>query len=113
MQAMATLMRLQIPLVEAIGNEDVVSEITTPEIELLLHLAKAAPNGLNRRDLGQRAKCSPTAVTRAIQRLSDDRYIHKTRAQAFHITGPGERYLSDELARLGHWTGPAHIRPSP
>jgi hypothetical protein len=107
MQAMATLMRVQIPLVETIGNEDVVTEVTPPGIELLLHLAKAAPSGLNRRDLGQRAKCSPSAVTRTIQRLSDDRYIHKTKAQAFHITGPGERYLTDELARLGHWTGTA------
>ena len=52
------------------------------------------------------AKCSPTAVTRAIERLRKDRYIHKTKAKAFHITGTGELYLTDELARLGHWTGP-------
>jgi hypothetical protein len=107
MQAMAALVRTQIPLVETIGNEDVVTSVMQPDVELLLHLAKVAPSGLNRRALGQRAKCSPSAVTRAIDRLGTERYIHKTKAQAFYITGPGEQHLTDELARLGHWTSPA------
>lgn len=107
MQAMAALMRMQIPLVETIGNEDVVTTVMPPDIELLLHLAKVAPSGLNRSALGQRVKCSPSAITRAIDRLGMKRYIHKTKARAFHITGPGEQHLTDALAQLGHWTSPA------
>jgi hypothetical protein len=99
-QAMAFLMRGNLPLIESFDDEHVVTTPLTCDLELLLQLARAQPEGLDRRTLGLLIKQSPSAITRNIQRLEQQRYIHQTRAGIFHITGPGEKYLSEQLAML-------------
>jgi hypothetical protein len=96
--AMATLMRGSAPLIEKYGDELVVTTPLHPESEVLLLVSASEPNGLDRRGLGRSAKHSATAVTRAVQKLETQRYIHKTKAGAFRITGPGERALVTRLA---------------
>lgn len=98
---MALLTRANIPFVEAIGGEVIVSQVVPANIEMLLHLANYAPDGLTRTQLGQAAKCSASTVTRAIQKLADHRLIHKNAGGEFHITGPGEAYLARWLAENG------------
>jgi hypothetical protein len=106
-EAMATLMRAEIPLVEVFDGEVAVTAKVTCELEMLLLIARSAPHGTDRRSLGGWSKFSPVKVTRAIQKLEVECLIHKTRDGLFHITGPGERYLTNELAKQGLWIVPA------
>lgn len=100
-EAMATLVRGNLPLIEKFGDEIVVTTPLPSDTEILLMIAEAEPNGIDRTGLGLCVKHSPSAITRALQRLDGQRYIHKTKAGAFHITGPGEAELVTRLAALG------------
>jgi hypothetical protein len=106
-QVMQSLMRGQVPLIEQIGPDTVVTTVVSPEIEVLLLLRKAAPNGLNRHEIGAAAKCSAVNVTRATQKLSKSRYIVMASDKVFRITGPGELHLANELAKHKHLSIPA------
>ncbi len=105
-QAMAALMRGHVPFIEAFGDERVVTRKVPRDVELLLLLAGAAGEGLDRTALGRASKYPPQRVSEAIQRLSDDRYVHQTRDRKYHITGPGERFLAEQVAGLGKMVGP-------
>jgi len=96
-QIIIALTRAQLPLVETIGDEVLVSTKVPVNIELLLLLAHAMPIGLSRGDLGKQAKCSASSVTRSIQALESDRLIHRDRNGTFHPTGQGEAFLLDWL----------------
>jgi len=102
-QAMGTLVRAQIPLVEVFGDEVAVTSKVPSEIELLLLISKSEPDGLDRRALGVSSKLSAPAVTRTIQGLEKSRFVHKTRAGHFRMTGPGEKHLATHLAENGLW----------
>lgn len=106
---MKALMRADIPFVEAIGGEVVVTQNVPADTEILLLLADAAPGGLTRTQLGRAAKCSPTSVTRSTQRLVRQRLIHKSKGGEFHITGPGEANLGAWLASNGKWSTPTSM----
>jgi hypothetical protein len=105
-EAMASLMRGHVPFVEAFGAERVVTRKVPCDIELLLLLAGAAGEGLDRTDLGRASKYSPPRVSEAIGRLSGNRYVHQTRDGRYHITGPGEQFLAEQVASLGETVGP-------
>ena len=105
-EAMAVLMRGHIPFVEAFGDERVVTRNVPCGVELLLLLAGAAGEGLDRTALGQSSKYPPPRVSEAIRRLSSDRYVHQTRDRRYHITGPGERFLAEHAAAQGETAGP-------
>lgn len=91
--ALQSLMRPHIPFIEQFGDEFVVTRNVSADCELLLLLARAAPQGLDRTALGQVAKQLPPTVTRTLTRLHDARYVHKARDGLYHITGPGEQHL--------------------
>ncbi len=96
-KVMAALTRTNIPAIEAIGGEEVVTRVVPPKIEILLLLARNNPDGATRRQIGKAAKCSPPRVTEALQALEKERYVHKTSGGSFHITGPGEAFLADRI----------------
>jgi hypothetical protein len=100
-RAMADLMRGNVPLIEQFGDESVVTAQVPCDIEILLLLAKAAPDGLDRTTLGQSSKYSASSVTRAVQRMNKARQIHGTRDGKWHVTGNGERHLLAHLMEAG------------
>ena len=87
-----------IPLIEKFEDEMVVTTPLHPETEVLLMVAAAEPDGIDRRGLGLSVKQSATAITRAVQKLETARHIHKIKSGAFRITGPGEQMLVAQLA---------------
>jgi hypothetical protein len=98
---MATLMRPHIPFIEQFGEESVVTRAVPCDVELLLLLARGGQDGLDRRTIGQASKYPPSTVTQSLQRMEKARHVHRTRQGAFHITGPGEKYLLNYLAEQG------------
>ena len=104
--AMVALMRGHLPFVEVFGGETVVTTKVPCSLELLLLLAKVAPDGLDRRELGQSSRHRPPTVTKTISQLQKKIYIHKTKKGVFHLTGPGEEHLADQLAHAGRSAGP-------
>jgi hypothetical protein len=109
-EAMAALMRGHVPFVESFGDERVVTRQVSCKVELLLLLARVAGDGLDRTALGRASKYPPQRVSEAVQRLSGERYVHKTRDGKYHITGPGERFLAGQVASLGMTLGPMERR---
>jgi hypothetical protein len=105
-EAMAALMRGHVPFVEAFGNERVVTRRVSCDVELLLLLAGTVGEGLDRTALGKASKYPPPRVSEAIRRLSDDRYVHQTRDGKYHITGPGEQFLAEQVASQGEMIPP-------
>jgi hypothetical protein len=101
-EAMAALVQYDVPLIEKLEDEIVITTPLHPETEVLLMVSASEPDGIDRKGLGSRVKHSAVAVTRAVQKLEARRHIHKTKAGAFHITGPGERNLVEQLAKIGH-----------
>jgi hypothetical protein len=100
-EAMVELMAGNLPLIEKFGDEVVVTTPLRPDVEVLLMIAESEPTGIDRKGLGICVKQSPVAVTRALQKLDKERYVHRTKDGAFRITGPGERFLLGELASHG------------
>lgn len=99
-EAMAALMRVEMPLIEILGGEVVVTANVACPTELLLLIGRSAPDGIARRALGMATKKSAPTVTKALRRLANDRLVHKAADGAFHITGPGEQYLAKAISEL-------------
>jgi len=97
-EAMVSLTTGSMPLIERFGEEIVTTTPLHAETEVLLMVATAEPDGIDRGGLGQCVKQSAVAITRAVQKLDDARYIHKTKSGSFRITGPGETALVTQLA---------------
>ncbi|HTO11476.1 MAG TPA: hypothetical protein VMQ51_07880 [Candidatus Binatia bacterium] len=108
--AMAALMRGHVPFVETIAGERVVTRKVTCDVELLLLLAGAVDEGLDRTTLGRASKHASPRVTEALQRLSRDHYVHEARDGKYHITGPGEQHLAEQVAAQGEILGPFGAR---
>jgi hypothetical protein len=104
LESMQALLRSHIPFVESFGDEIVVTAPVPCDDEILLLLSRAEPDGLDRRALGQMSKYSPSAVTRAIRRLDNRRYVHLTGSGRFRITGPGAAHVAAQAASHGVWT---------
>jgi hypothetical protein len=96
-QRMLALTRTAIPFIEALDGETFVNRKVKPAIELLLLLAQAGPNGMTRRILGTSAKCSAPAVTKGIQFLEDERFVHQSASGSYFITSTGEVHLAEQL----------------
>jgi len=96
-EAMASLTRGNVPLIERFGDEFVVTTPLPPEIEVLLHVFAAEPKGIDRKGLGSAIRRQAPTVTKAIRRLEAALYIHKLKSGLFRITGPGERLLAEKL----------------
>lgn len=95
--AMASLMRVELPLVERLGGETIVTANVSCATELLLLLAQAEPGSLDRTSLGASSKYGSSTVSKTLQRLRGDRLIHRSGDGKYHLTGPGERRLADDL----------------
>lgn len=92
------IMSAQLPLVEVIAGEVIVTTSVPPKTELLLLAAKAGPAGLTRRELGLQAKCSPSRVTEGVQALIKERLMHQAGDARYHITGTGRKAVSEWLS---------------
>jgi hypothetical protein len=96
-QRMLALTRTSIPFIEALDGETFVNRKVKPATELLLLLAHASPNGMTRKCLGTSAKCSQPAVTKALQALEAERFVHKSALASYFITSTGEVHLAEQL----------------
>lgn len=101
-EAMAALMRVEMPLIETLGGEVVVTAKVPCAVELLLLVGRCAPIGIDRKALGESSKNLSSTVSKTLQRLDSDRLVHKAVDGRFHITGPGERRLNEALAGYSH-----------
>jgi len=97
-EAMAALIARNVPLIETFDDQKVVTTPLLAETEVLLLVAASEPDGIDRKRLGQSAKHSAVAITRAVQKLVAARHIHQTKSGAFRVTGPGEQALVAQLA---------------
>jgi hypothetical protein len=91
----ASLMRRQLPLVESIGGQPVVTAKVPVFIECLL-IIDGHPEGIGRREIGRLVKASPSSITHGLSKLSKERLAHSTGGLWF-ITGPGEGALNRYL----------------
>jgi hypothetical protein len=96
-QRMLALTRTSIPFIESQDGETFVNRKVKPAIELLLLLAHAGPAGMTRKTIGTSAKCSPPTVTKGLQALDADRFVHKSGSGSYFITSTGEAHLADLL----------------
>lgn len=96
-QCMLALTRTSIPFVEALGGETFVGRKVKPAVELLLLLSHASPNGMTRKALGTSAKCGPPAVTKGLQALHAERFVHQSASGSYFITSSGEAHLAERL----------------
>ena len=106
-EAMAALMRGNVPLIEQFGDELVITTPIGLDAELLLHLFSAEPDGLNRSGISTRLKKESSTVSKAIKRLEVARHVHQMKSGVFRITGPGEAALADKLVKIGATTSVA------
>lgn len=97
---MASLMNVQVPLVEILGGETVVTSAVPVDIELLLLIGEQS-TAASRRTLGQASKFASQRVSDALKKLETARYIHKAVDGSFHMTAPGQKYLTSELTKYG------------
>lgn len=90
-----SLMRRQLPLVEIVGGQPVVTTKFPVFVESLL-IIDGHPEGISRRDLGRLVKASPSSITHALSKLDDERLAHSNGGLWF-ITGRGEEALNRYL----------------
>jgi len=88
------------PLLEFRNDEIFVNQDVGAKLEVLLLIFYHKQDGINRKLLGQYAKCSAPSVTRALQSLAEDRYVHFGKDGNYYITATGEKYLDERLAEL-------------
>jgi hypothetical protein len=96
-QRMLALTRTSIPFIEAQDGETFVNRKVKPAVELLLLLAHAGPAGMTRKMIGSSAKCSQPSVTKGLQALDADRFVHKSGSGSYFITSTGEAHLAELL----------------
>jgi len=99
-EAMAALMKGNLPLIERFEDEIAATVPLPPDTEVLLMVAASEPDGMDRKGLGLCVKHSAVAVTRATKKLEKARHIHKMKSGMFKITGAGERELVARLAAV-------------
>lgn len=104
-QRMLALTRTSIPFIETLDGETFVGRKVKPSIELLLLLAHASPGGLTRKALGISVKCSQPAVTRSLQSLASDRFVHQSASGSYYITSNGEAHLAEQLQSSNTFAG--------
>jgi len=111
--AVTALSRGHIPFVETFEGESVVTRQVSCDLELLLLLANAGAGGANRKEIGISSKYSSSTVTRIVQKLEGQRYVHKSSDGKFHITGPGSAFMAAQLSAVDHVlpTKPVHGKP--
>ena len=88
----ASLMRRKLPLVEHVNGEAVVTAEVPTHLEALL-IIDGRPEGISRRELGKLVKRSPSSVTHALTKLSEERLAHQSSGLWF-VTGAGEAALT-------------------
>lgn len=96
---MVELSHPSMPLLEFRNDEVFVNQDIGAKLEVLLLIFYHMDNGINRKRLGQYAKCSAPSVTKSLHALVEDRYVHFGKA-IYYITATGERYLDERLAEL-------------
>ena len=91
------LMRSQLPYVENISGEIIVTANVSSALELLLLLSQAWLTGLTRFELGKRSKFNASTVSNSLNALNRQKFVHKSSGKLIFITGQGERYLIENL----------------
>jgi len=99
---MGSLMRTYIPFIETFAGEDVVTRRVNCGLELLLLLANAGAEGMDRKQIGIASKFKSPTISNTLGKLADDRYIHRAANHRYFITGPGEQQASLQLADLAN-----------
>lgn len=99
-EAMTVILRAEMPLIETLGGEVVVTTKVPVGVEILLLVARSGALGCDRRALGSASKFAPPRVTDALKKLQQDLFVHKAADGQFHITAPGERWLSVALEKF-------------
>lgn len=89
----STLMRRKLPLVELVGGQAIVTDALPAYLETLA-IIDGHPEGISRRDVGKLVKCSSSAVTHALTKITSERLAHVV-AGSWHITGKGEQILDN------------------
>lgn len=95
--AMLALTRGTIPMVESINGEAFVGKAVPAKFEVLLLLAHTKPQGMNRKALGNAAKCSQPSVSTALKGLISERMAHFGGDGLYYITSNGEQVLGQWL----------------
>ena len=97
-EAMANLMNVQVPLVETLGGETVVTTAVPVGVELLLLIGQQGATS-SRKSLGMASKYAAPRVTEALKKHETARYVHKAADGCFHLTAPGQKYLATEIKK--------------
>jgi len=99
--AMTDLTQRQIPLIEEVAGDIVVSQKTTCRNEILLLLAHAHPNGLSRKELGEQVEgFSHQNISSSLSRLRAARSIHQHRTDnRFYLLQSGWREVDEVIAK--------------
>jgi len=99
-KAMVELSHPSMPLIEFRNDEVFVNQDVGAKLEVLLLIFQHRVGGITRRFLGQCAKCSAPSVSRVLQSLLADRYVHRGKDGKYYTTATGEKYLDEQLAGL-------------
>jgi hypothetical protein len=109
-EAMAVLMRGHLPFVEVFGDEQVVTRNVPRNLEILLLLSRASPNGLDREALGRSSKF-PSSTGHANYSKAGGRSLSAQDAK-WHTShhDPGEYFLTGSLVEPNY--PPTRSRPA-
>jgi hypothetical protein len=100
-KAIQELLRFDVPCVGKFENVLLVQRTDLhPEEEILVLLHYAGVRGFTRRELGEHAKCSPVAVTRAIDTLTsaEKREVIEVGDKRYVLGDLGQKRLREQLA---------------
>ncbi len=94
------IMKEHMPYLEVIEGETFVTAEVDCKTEILIHLNDAEPNGLTRRQVGQRIKRPSYTVTKSLSSLTESKYICYTTSARYHISGLGRNRLQVGISGL-------------
>ena len=89
--SIASLMRRQMPFIDYVGGQPLVT-VRLPVYKELLLLIDGHPEGISRREIGRLAKASASAITHALTKLSKERMAQSV-AGLWFISQTGEKEL--------------------
>jgi len=100
-KAIRELLQFDVPCVGSFQDALLVQRTDlTPEEELLVLLHFAGETGFSRTELGRHSKCSPSSVTRCLQKLEapDYRQIILLGSGCYRLTDLGSKRIREQLA---------------
>jgi hypothetical protein len=95
---LSSLMRAKVPFIETIAGEIVITKQVPATLEVALLLSSEPGVGMSRTALGKAAGCSPPSVTRALGKLTDQKWVHQAANGNYFLTARGESNVADWIA---------------